>query len=141
MALGRKSKHRVPLAWDPDDDSSAVVYRPRPLVCFLILPACSEKHETVLRDSVRNRLRRFVPGSSWDYSFFIGNESLPSDSAHIMGDIVHLRVPDDYASLGRKVVAALKWSVTHVTARYLLKVDQDTWLDMRSITELSLIHI
>lgn len=70
---------------------------------------------------------------TWDYGFFVGNGeeygiSVGQASPRMLGDIVRLAAPDDYARLGEKVLAALAWAVAHVRAEFLLKVDLDTWV-------------
>ena len=46
----------------------------------------------------------------------------------MLGDIVRLAAPDDYARLGDKVLAALAWAEAHVHAEFFLKLDTDTWV-------------
>ena len=53
---------------------------------------------------------------------------------HMLGDIVHLAVMDDYSHLGEKVLAALEWTLDHVKAEYILKMDEDSWLDANRLT-------
>ena len=55
--------------------------------------------------------------------------TLSGDAIQMFGDVVRLPVPDDYAHLGEKVLAALQWTADHVEADYVLKVDLDTWVD------------
>ena len=49
-------------------------------------------------------------------------------SPRMLGDIVRLAAPDDYAQLGVKVLAVLAWAEAHVRAKFFLKVDTDTWV-------------
>ena len=52
----------------------------------------------------------------------------------MFGDIVRLPVADDYMSLGFKVIAALRWALEHVASRFILKVDEDTWVHAEALT-------
>ena len=65
--------------------------------------------------------------SEWDYGFFVGGAEQPG-AVPMLGDVVRLQVPDDYVHLGEKVLAALQWTLEHVEAEFILKVDEDTWV-------------
>ena len=70
---------------------------------------------------------------AWDYGFFVGGGEDgisvgQAASPRMLGDIVRLAAPDDYARLGEKVLAALAWAEAHVRAEFFLKLDTDTWV-------------
>ena len=119
------------MEWNANDDRSTVVYKPARVTCFIGI--LSESGRVRERDALRSSwIRSFWAGSNatWDYGFFVGGgRSSPHSSQGIMmGDIVHLAVPDDYGHLGDKVLALLQWALHHVDAQYICKVDDDTWL-------------
>ena len=132
------------IEWDAHDDASTVVYAP-PKGLSVFIAIISAAPLVARRDELRRSwLSRYDQAqTTWDYGFFIGSRaeltlnmtearqfvSSPIGEA-MLGDIVALRgVGDDYARLTLKVLRALHWSTEHVDAAYLLKVDEDTWVD------------
>ena len=121
------------LAWDSASDYSTVVYRPPKVTCFIIV--LSAQGHAPERDQLRRGWLRSFQGfrSEWDYGFFAGDAKArpqPSgDAVQMLGDMVALPVPDDYPRLGEKVLAALQWTLENVETDYILKVDEDTWVN------------
>ena len=98
------------------------------LVCFVvILSASGRDHQ---RDGLRKTWLRHRR-TDWDYKFFMGGRG----DRILLPDVVRLPdVADDYEHLSHKVLGALKWVAASVQTQFVLKVDEDTWVDMRSVT-------
>ena len=121
----------APITWEIDD-RSVVPYQPRSVDLFIVI--LSTTGHSVQRDTLRRSWLLAQPvqlaGAEWDYGFFVGNAATlgVTSMQPMLGDIVQLPVPDDYMHLGSKVVAALRWTLRHVTTQFILKTDEDTWL-------------
>ena len=97
-----------------------------PLVCFVVILSASGRDRQ--QDGVRQTWVRHKQ-SDWDYKFFVGG-----DGDRTLADIVWLPdVDDDHAHLSHKMLGALKWVLTSVQTQFVLKVDEDTWVDMSSM--------
>ena len=134
------------LAWNGDDDASTLPHQlPDNLYTFILIPCAADN--VAGRDQLRGSWLRTLSWSSpvlnraapqpshqqaWDYGFFVGGGedgiSVGQASPRMLGDIVRLAAPDDYARLGDKVLAALAWAEAHVRAEFFLKLDTDTWV-------------
>ena len=130
-----------PIEWDENDDASVPYALSRNLTYFIVIPSAAAN--VAQRDELRrfSWIRHFRSAGHWDYGFFVGIGSdatqfaksntlkrLDVRSIPMLGDIVRLPLDDGYARLTLKVVAALHWSVERVAARYLFKIDEDTWM-------------
>ena len=142
---GLEEEGTVPIEWNLADDRSISAYQPPPVSLFIsIMSAARHSHaRDQLRRSWANRFDGGVgpwpaAASAWDYAFFvgdaksgslsIGNDDISSYN-RMLGDVVYLHVPDDYARLATKVIASFRWVTAHVQASFILKLDEDTWLD------------
>ena len=140
----------APLEWGQDDHST-VPYQPWDVKLFVVI--LSSVDHTVQREAVRQSWVRRQPvqqlaGVEWDYGFFVGDASVWDVDAlagtqvrPMLGDIVRLPVADGYARLGSKVVAALRWTLRHVKAHFILKTDEDTWLSPDALSLWLHLHV
>ena len=141
--MDRTFRYRAPgaplerLVFDATDDRSVVDYSPGEVSCFIAVMSATSN--TRQRDQLRRSWLRLFNQSAgtWDYSFFTGwdgGSNLHYHPGRMLGDVVQLPVPDDYTQLGRKVVRALRWVIDHVEAKFVLKIDEDTWVNAEELS-------
>lgn len=143
-----KEKKRLLLDWDGQQDRSSSVYRPGKITLFIIILSADQPSRVPTRDRLRKswlaQLKAAGPwpaaSTTWEYGFFIGNDSTAVGSSWdasrtdlMFGDIVRVDAPDDYAHLASKVLASLSWATEYMKSDYVLKVDEDTWVDAPSV--------
>ena len=120
------SERTIDLVERTKDDSSVVPHRPGDLTCFVAI--VSAVQECKRRDLLRRTwLTQYGSGlHAWDYGFFVGVDH--ETDGHMLGDVVHLRSPDDYGTLGLKTAATLTWVLQNVNTSFVLKTDTDSWV-------------
>ena len=133
---------KLPMAWDAHDDRSTAVYRPAEVDSFVII--MSNRNGVKQRDELRQSwLRKFDSGLKWDYGFFVGSEvkHQSASAVQMRGDIVELKATDAAEHVGIKVLGALQWTLANVKAKYLLKVDENTWVHTEGMTSWLQAHV
>ena len=115
--VGRLEGGRRALDWDTDA-------RPYSVVCAIaradVLHHPQRGPAQPWRD-MRQSLGRFCASQpTWDYGFFVGvgraRMSALDRSHRMLGDVVQLHSVGDHATLAQKVLEALQWALTHVSA-------------------------
>ena len=105
---------------------------------ILIIAAPGNIHE---RDAIRNTWLQNVDGKTVLFRFVIGTASLDAqskDKIHREGlvhkDILTLEgIADSYQQLTLKILEAFKWLDTNVDFKYVLKVDDDSYVRVSNI--------
>jgi len=86
-------------------------------------------------DYLRKTWLKDLKNNNIEYKIFIGRNS--DVISH--DDIVVLDVEDDYESLKDKTKGILEYSVKHSNFDYILKTDDDTFIDIDNLTKLNLL--
>ena len=92
---------------------------------FLIGILTCEKNK-VRADGVRNSWMQLVP-ANYQVLFVHGRPGQPEG---VEGDCLYLDCPESYEALPQKIHAFLGFSLRHLEYDYLLKTDDDTYLDL-----------
>ena len=133
--------------------SKAVVpHKPR-LKVFIACMTSQHESSSVQRDLIRNTwmkdLHPVSTGSSWAVAtqplkigmrFFLGGQqkklsaNLTNEIAKY-GDVVVLDAPDHYEGLRTKVLVTMQWVHKHVNTSFLLKVDDDCYVNVNVLVK------
>lgn len=95
---------------------------------FFIFLSC-EKYKNKRQKSKKNNIK-------YDYRYFIGNDKIEGE---VEKDVVILGCKDNYESLTRKTIEAIKWvSKNKPNIKYVVKTDDDVIIDKKKLDEMLL---
>lgn len=127
----------------PRATTSQRVSSPPPALAFIGVYSAKANFEK--RQAVRETWGRVLKEAyGLQVRFFLGELSLeprPDDErarmeSEVHGDLVVLNVPEGYEMNARKGLLFLEWCAQHVTAEFLLKVDDDVYLRPAPVLEM-----
>lgn len=120
----------------PDDDRATdLTNRANPLFDTLVaIYSCKPNLETRVA-AMRAGWMQLLEGLGVPFLVFVGD----GDGRRV-ADVVHLDAPDDYEGLPQKTLAMVRWVHDHTAFSYLLKIDDDCFLDTEAFF-LSLSHL
>lgn len=108
---------------------------------FLAVITCERNKDAreAIRRQIEQTLRQMEhqkPTLRLGYQFFVGNVTSHMSLRKEQGqhlDIVMLEADDGYENLLSKVTAAMRWTAAHVNTDYIVKVDDDVFLNIPTL--------
>ncbi len=115
-------------------------YNSPPLDYFVYILSAPTNFE--LRDAIRSNWASVdrVVDATFRHTFFIGNpvnshtQDMIVRESRTYGDLIQIDVIDIYQNISRKSVAILQWLSMHCSANYLIKSDDDIFVDIAFLT-------
>lgn len=112
---------------------------------FIAIISWAGNHETrnAIRNAIGVMLTQLSSSSAFvriDYRFFIGSvgiHDIVREEQRIFKDIVILsEASDGYDNLLSKVTAAMRWTVSQVSTKHIMKADDDVFLNLPALARL-----